>query len=318
MQLMIKPTLACQFKCDFCSAACYKQTSIRKTTPELLANIKKIDPDNIIITGGDPLMLDPSFFYDLLAINSTITLSLTTNLWDFYCNPAKWIELLKNQRVMVCTSFQYGSRRKKPDGTPFLESDFIKIITKFKQLVGYSPEFIAVISEENEKYAIDHVKLAQKLGIRCKLNGMLPVGFSKEYYPKYKMLDIQFKIIDLGLEQYESNTLERKSGKCPNNIYSDCYKLNRSMILDENMKWRYSFCEDLVFNGPYYNSIDSINVQDTLKKNECIEGDKCYQCKLFRFCNNCRVQRLAAKYDKNYCKNMSKYIQKLQKYGYCI
>ena len=61
---------------------------------------------------------------------------------------------------MVCTSFQYGSRRKKPDGTPFLESDFIKIITKFKQLVGYSPEFIAVISEENEKYAIDHVKLA--------------------------------------------------------------------------------------------------------------------------------------------------------------
>lgn len=71
----------------------------------LLSCIKKINPDDVILTGGDPLLVDPSFYEDILHINNTITLSFTTNLWDFYINPLKWIKLFKNSRVNVGTSF---------------------------------------------------------------------------------------------------------------------------------------------------------------------------------------------------------------------
>lgn len=318
MQLMIKPTLACQFKCDFCSAACYKQTNLTQLPNKLKNDIQHLDPENIIVTGGDPLMLSPQFFFDLLSINNKITLSLTTNLWDFKLNPSKWISLFANDRVMVCTSFQYGNRRKKPDGTTYTEQEFINVEKLFQTQIGYVPEFISVISKENEANAIQHVLLAKQLGTKCKLNGILPIGYSDEYYPRYKMLDIQFKIIDLGLEEFESNTLERKSGKCPINIHQDCYKLNRSIVIDENGKYRYSFCEDLAFDKPCFSDINEIDTTDKLMLSECIEGEKCFQCELFRFCNSCRVHRIAAKNDISYCKNMSKYKQRLRQYGYCI
>lgn len=321
MQLMIKPSLNCQFKCDFCSAnkLCQSNVTDKDFNIEKYINtIRDLNPDDIIITGGDPLLLPIDFFNTLLSINDKITLSLTTNLWDFYIHPDKWVDLFKNPRVGICTSFQYGDRRKKPDGTPYTEEDFIKVETKFNELIGYTPNFIAVISKENEDRALDHVYLAKRLGTECKLNGMLPVGLSTEYYPRYKMVDLYCKIVDLGLEQYESNTKERFSGKCPYNTEDNCFKYNRSMIIDINGNIKFSYCEDLVFTETSFNSLSEISTEDKNINNELISETKCLSCELYRFCNGCKVHRMYAKSDSNYCGNMTKYISKLKKYGFKI
>lgn len=315
MHLMLKPSLKCNFKCDFCSAAFFHQKNQETVTDSLKDAIKKLNPQDIIITGGDPLMLEPQYFYDLLSINDTLTLSLTSNLWNFYQNPDKWVELFKNPRVGVCTSFQYGDRRKIPSGEPYTEELFKTIMKLFKDKVGYTPRFISIISKENESKALDHVYLAKELGTSCKLNGMLPLGKSSEYYPRYKMVEIYLKIIDLGLEEYEDNCYERHQGTCPFDTSNYCSKMNRSLIIKPNGDFRYGYCEDSI---PYlsYDHIEDIPLENDIPINDLINPNKCLSCNLYRFCNNCKLHRRFANMDTNYCQNMSKYEYILQDKGF--
>lgn len=317
-QLMLKPTVKCNFTCSFCSAAKLCQKDQTVVDDKLREAIKKIDPDNIIITGGDPLMLPVKYFYDLLAINDKITLSLTSNLWDFYLHPDKWTELFKNERVGICTSFQYGDGRRLPDGKPYTEELFRKVMALFKEKVGKVPPFIAVISKENEDRAIDHVLLAKELGTTCKLNGLLPLGRSEEYYPRYKMMDIYLKILDMGLEEYEDNTFDRAKGNCPFNIDHQCFKHNRAIRIDKDGNYQYGYCEDLVYNGVItFDSVEDISEKDDIL-NDLINPEKCPYCPLFRFCNNCKLHRDIAKTDKDYCNQMNKYSYILEDRGFKI
>ena len=314
MQLMIKPLKHCQFKCDFCSAyrCCLDDTDLAR---EKIANVvKQLQPNNVIITGGEPLLLTPSYYESLLNINSQITFSITTNLWDFYLYPEKWKHILQNERIKVITSFQYGDKRRKSDGTPYTENDFIKVLQKFNSEIGYTPSFIAVISNENCKYALDHVNLAKKLGITCKLNSQLPFGKSDEYYPRYELFKLYFKIIDAGLSQYEDNISNFKYGKCPFNLNSQCKQYTRSAIVVNN-KVKYSYCEDLLQLGYYVDDMQNIdNIHDMLHTKPITKN--CYSCKLYSICNACYVNKYCAKYDKNYCQNMKQIEKNLIQYGF--
>lgn len=308
---MIKPTLACQFKCDFCSAAKYKSS---KNLQSFLTEIRKINPDDVIITGGDPLLVDVLFFHDILAINSSITISITTNLWDFYLHPKKWIDLFKNPRVGVTTSFQYGQLRKKPDGTPFSENDFIKIQQLFLKYIGYTPTFISVISNENKHLAIKHVLLAKRLNTMCKINAMLPLGKSTDYFPRYELLKIYIDIIKNGLEKYEANTLNRSFGNCPFNINDRCQKFNIA-IRNINNGFLYNCCEDLLYMniGNSFDITDVACAKSTLREN-------CVQCKMNRICNGCLLHNfILSKYiSKNYCLNMNMLYSDLKRYNFKI
>lgn len=100
----------------------------------------------------------------------------------------------------------------------------------FASKIGYVPSFISVISEENEKQALDHVMLAKKLGTVCKLNNVMPFGKSVSYYSRAKMLELYCNILDLGLAEYESNTTMLKRGSCPFNTCSKCAISNRAVM----------------------------------------------------------------------------------------
>ena len=310
---MIKPLKKCQFKCDFCSAQNCIADDSDLAREKLIQVIKQIHPDNVIITGGEPLLLDPLYYEQLLSINDQVTFSITTNLWDFYLHPEKWKAILCNPRIKVMTSFQYGAKRRKPNGTSYAEDDFIKVVQKFKSVVGYSPSFIAVISNENCKYAIDHVLLAKELGITCKLNSQLPIGKSDEYYPRYELLKLYFKIIDLGLSEYEDNIAEWKHGRCPFNLQSQCRLHTRTVVVTNN-KLKYSYCEDLFQLG--YNVDDIGNITELHKTLHVQPITKdCYSCKLYSLCNSCYVNKYCAAFDKEYCQNMKKIENKLISYG---
>lgn len=302
MQLIIKPTSKCNFNCNFCSA---KLLNIKHSTnvPSVLKDyIKELNPSDLIITGGEPLMIPKEYYEELLSLGDW-NISLTSNLGIFYKNPDYWTPLLKNDRIGVITSFQYGNDRI--DGNDvYTEEQFIKVINLFEEKIGYKPNFITVISEENEDKALDHILLAKRLGIKCKLNGILPMGLSKSYYPRYKMMNLYIKIIEMGLEDYEINCSERHLGKCNFNTNLSCKDNIRACYVDFNNQLHKCFCEDLLaegFEGEYDNSY--IN-------------DKCLTCELCRLCNGCMKTRLSEKLDENHCQEMLKIKDKILEMGW--
>ena len=133
MDLIIKPTQACNFKCTFCSS-----TDIASSNKDLLdlnhvyRFIERFpDTRTIIVNGGDPLVVKPSYYQELIdyldRVDSHAIISMTSNLWDFYKRPEKWLPILRNPRVQVCTSFQYGDSRRITKSRVFKEEDFLKI-----------------------------------------------------------------------------------------------------------------------------------------------------------------------------------------------
>ena len=316
MELMLKPSLKCNFNCDFCSAGLFKQKDQPFVDEKLKSVINEINPDIIYVTGGDPLLLPLSYFDELLSINDKVTLSLTSNMLCFLNNPSKYVELFNNHRVDVSTSFQYGSRRKLATGEIYTEEMFRKVFNLFKEVTGKPLTFISIISKENEDKALDHVYLAKELDTSCKLNGMLPIGKSTEYYPRYKMIEIYLKIIELGLEKYEETVRTRKEGNCPFNTAHLCNSGNRSVIINQDGKYLYNFCEDLIMKNEYVDSLEKIDSCFNIDTKNLINNSKCLTCNLFNICNACTLHRQVAKNDKTYCENMKKYEDILEEKGF--
>lgn len=319
MFLLIKPTSKCNFNCNFCSAKNLHIKHSNKIPEKIKERIKVLNPDWIVITGGDPLMVSPDYYYELLSL-TTCEISLTTNLKGFYLNPDKWINLFKNPRISICTSFQYGTGRLWDKNTPYTEDLFKKVMLLFKEKVGYMPSFISVITRENETRALDHLYLAKELNTQCRLNGVFSFGASKEYYPRYKMVDLWLKIKELGLEKYymENNFFE--AGTCNLNTNLLCTSTIRACWLKEDNNLEYGTCEDLLVEG--YSKIPLEESKPIPKSEEIpyqdLINDKCLSCELCRFCNACKINRIMAKDCLNYCEEMLKRKDKILKSGWRI
>lgn len=215
MELIIKPTSQCNFGCAFCSAA-KLNIPRHQTIPDVLRNeIYAMRPTGIIITGGESLLTPRPYLEELLALDWQPTISLTSNLMLWYNNPEKYEWLLSHPRVGIITSFQYGTGRRFADGTVYTEDKFRAVLDKFKARVGYTPDFIYVVTSENEQYVEKACKLADEYGIMVKFSNCLPQGASTEYYPQYKLLQL---IIDLNKKGYRSASAslnDIKVRRCP-------------------------------------------------------------------------------------------------------
>ena len=53
MELIIKTTAKCNMACKFCAAANLKTIEQKKIDPRIIEIIKTIEPNGIIVTGGD-------------------------------------------------------------------------------------------------------------------------------------------------------------------------------------------------------------------------------------------------------------------------
>ena len=316
MELIIKPTGRCNFNCSFCSANLLNIKHNEHVPDKLKEIIKTLKPDDIIFTGGDPLMVSPSYYNEILSLGN-YTISLTSNLKDFYLNTQKWYDVLKNPRVNICTSFQYGNGRKWDKNTIYTEEMFINVMNKFNDTIGYMPPFIAIISEENENMALNHLLLAKKLNTKCKMNPLLPLGLSKEFYPLYKMIDIWMSIYEKNLEKYWDNDKQFIYGACNFNTNLLCESSIRSVWINDKEEIVYSNCEDCAVNG-YTIPLDKdkpeqkeiqINVNNIISK-------KCLCCPLFRLCNGCKSLRNINKMTENHCEEMLKRLDKIKKMGW--
>lgn len=318
--LIIKPTELCNFKCSFCSS---NQIADKHNQILNIELIKKFllnhDTGTIIVNGGDPLMVSPSYYFELLDFmqkhNIKAELSFTTNLWDFWLHPAKWVSLFRHPQVAIGTSFQYGDGRYKGDGSAFTDNDFIKIFYLFKELVGYKLSFIGVITEKTEPYILKTVQLAKTLGTICKLNPAVQSGKALHYYPLYKAYEQYYKIYQTGLAKYEFNTLEiakmlrKEHTICPYLI--DCYKTIRALAPNGTYHTCGSFNDDSKINLTLYNKTYNLEQypENEIQKDFFTLKNECLGCDYFMLCNHCKKRirdiKCANKVEEH-CKHMQR------------
>ena len=300
MDLIVKPTELCNFKCTFCSSS--KITENDNTAQlDLLKIFRFLDrfPDTqtIIVNGGDPLMMDPKYYMSIIEFldknNYPASISLTTNLWPFYKKPEKWLEVFQNPRVGIATSFQYGGGRLKGDFTEFTEEDFWKCSDAVLKYCGYRPGFIAVIVEENEDTVIKTVELAKKMDVVCKVNYAMASGEQSAPYVKGKMYKHYVDIWKAGLADWEHNTqtmmkkLKGHDTVCP--VNRDCDAGIRTLQPEGDYYSCGAFGDDMdkaidferEMAGEFFTPLREDLHLNNLKQS-------CFTCPMFQICNGCR------------------------------
>ena len=318
MQLIIKPTALCNFDCKFCSA--YKMDvlhSPKRVQDKIVELIEKMKPNTVIVTGGDPLMVDPEYYYHLHEV-CKCHISPTTNLKGFYKDPLKWKDLFNEDWFNVTTSFNYGDARMWDSTTVYDEKMFRDVMNVYAQYVHKClPMFIAVIDENNEKYALDHPRLAKELGTKCKINNAIAMGRQETSYPRYKLFQIYIDIIEAGLDPYEINCIDRRIMRCPFNIEGLCSSCIRSCYVDNAGKLHVFRCEDeMSFEGTEITSEEEIFQEPHTCSTAKVISNNCYSCELFRLCNGCRTNHRISNDDPNYCKEMHKLLPKIIETGW--
>lgn len=299
MDLIIKPTEVCNFKCSFCSSTKISAEHTTQLDLQTIFRFLKRYPNTktIIVNGGDPLMMAPAYYWRLIEHldehGYKATISLTTNLWPFYKNVKKWKALFMHPRVGVSTSFQYGNGRLKGDYSVFTEEDFWAVSDTMLAEIGYRPEFIAVITEENEDTVIQTVELAKRMGVVCKVNYAMASGDQDKPYLLAKIYERYLEVWKAGLADWEHNTqqmmirLQGKATICPQT--RSCDSNIRTIQPDGDYYSCGAFGDDkdkaidfeYEMNGGFSTPLtDDINLQ-SLKQS-------CFTCPMFEICNGCR------------------------------
>lgn len=305
MNLIIKPTQRCNFACKYCSSTDIAKSNTAHDDLELHKIFRFLDrypkTSQIIINGGDPLMMPPDYYFTLLdyieSNSLPTTLEFCSNLWDYYKKPKKWAKLFSHEKVNIGTSFNYGEERILPDGRILTESLFLDIIYKFKNEFGHFPPFVAVVTNENISRAIDNVRLAKELNVVCKLNFELNSGRAAGGVTLGKMYHIYLQIFKEGLSDFESNTdiIIKKikgieSNMCPHNRKCDegirnlqpesqsGYSYNSCGAFGDDQKYEINFEAEM--QGGFFTPLQSA-LEIQYQKEECLS------CPNFSFCNGC-------------------------------
>lgn len=298
-ELIVKISSVCDFACTFCSSPSLSPKMSDTLDIEMIYKYLEKYPntDTIIVNGGDPLMIKPDYYWDLIShldFNGyKANISLTTNLWNYYNNPNKWYDLFMENRVDISTSFQYGDGRRISKNRVFKEKDFLKISNMFLDDFGYRPDFISVIDESNAHTAIDNVRLAKHLNVECKLNYANASGRQGKPFPLSSMYEIYLEIFREDLHHWEYNTkqmVKRLSGKPTScQLLRDCDEHIRVLHPDG----KYFSCGAFADDKEYEIDFDLDNVlkvatplKDDINLNSL--KDECYGCPMFQICNGCK------------------------------
>lgn len=321
MEIIIKPTAACNFNCKFCSAAyCNIRHPSDNRVPEVIKDfIQKGEPRDVIITGGEPLMISPQYYYELHDI-CKCHVGITSNLKNFYLHPEEWEALFKEPWFTVATSFNYGDTRMWDENTVFTEEMFIKVMELYRERINeHIPTFLAVIDYSNENTVMDHIELAKRLGTTAKINGAFKVGRQSTIYPRYKMYQHYIRIIEAGLEQYEENCLERRIDKCPKCLGRACQSQIRCIGESTDGKLLVSICDEQFSMGHYLPEDKWFIPYGTcrLPQEEFIKPE-CAYCELFWLCNSCDNARRESKCVPEHCDEMKKLLPKLKEHEFVM
>ncbi len=300
MELILKPTESCNFKCTFCSSTDLVDDKSKKLELKKIYEFLERFPDTstIIVNGGDPLMMAPDYYWEIIDYldrnDLRSNLAFTTNLWGFYKNPKLWTELFNHSRVGVTTSFNYGNTRRITRDQVYTEDHFWAVSDLFLEKVGYRPSFISVITEENFDTAMDNVYLAKKMDVECKLNYAMASGAQGTSFLMGKIYKIYLRIISEGLSKWEYNSkqlLAKGLGPvttCPLN--RSCDETIRCLQPEGDYYSCGAFGDDKQFPIDYASEVLGSQKITPLRFQQDLAYMKeaCLTCPLFEICNGCK------------------------------
>ncbi len=300
MDLIVKPSQVCQFKCQYCSST--KLVDDEKTSlplQKIFDFLKRFpDTNTIIFNGGDPLVMPPAYYHDLIdhldEWDYPATISITTNLWGFWKNSIKWTPLFQNERVGVTTSFEFGYKRIKPDGDPYYVDEFLQIMHLFTKEIGYTPDFISVIDDDNWMEAAMNVRIAKQLGVENKLNYAMASGEQSKPFQLSRMYAVYISIYEEGLKFWEYNTkqmthrLTRSTTTCPQS--RKCDEQIRCLNPDGSYYSCGSFADDRIYDIPFEEEMQGQGLYTPLQSSTVNHAMKleCFSCPMFEICNGCK------------------------------
>lgn len=327
MDLIIKPTEKCNFKCTFCSSTSITDDKAKLLDLDYIFNFLKKYPNTntIIVNGGDPLVVPISYYWKLLDYieenNLRTNLSLTSNLYPFYLKPDKWTPLFLHPKVNVITSFQLDDSRLKHDNTPYTLDEFRNVQKLFKERIGYYLDFISVLTEENAHQAVDVIKVAKEFDVECKLNIAHSSGVQSKPFLQAKAYQIYLNLIELGLDKWEFNSkrmklaLMNRDTTCP--ISRKCDEGIRCLQPSGDYYSCGAFGDDreysIDFNREMTTEIKTTPLQDDYELFSM--NDWCAGCDLFDLCNGCRKtikEHKQHKLNEIHCIEMKKIGQKIK------
>lgn len=288
--------------------------------------------ERIIVNGGDPLMVNPSYYEqiinDIREHQLPTTLELCTNLWDWYIHPNKWDNLFRQEEVNIGTSFDYFGRMITPTAR-LTEEKFIKMMETFKESFGYTPSFVSVLSKESKEHTLKLVRLAKLLGVECKINPLLSSGRSEDSFTIGDAYNTYLDIYEAGLTNYEMNTKqmidqlkvpESKNLTCPQNRRCDEGIRN---LQPEKDGYEYGSCgafgDDRLYGIPFEEEMNG-NFFKPLQRSKELQYQKeeCFSCSNFNICNGCYkiVHDLkSADYVEQSCKRMKSFRTRVESLG---
>lgn len=310
MLMIVRVTSRCNFKCDFCSASRLTEHQTL-SVDAILRAIETYRPRSVTFEGGDPLVLPPSYYEELFSkIPKGIEIAMTTNLWNWYKNPENW-DVLKRYDVHVCTSFQYGRKRKITDSRPLTEDIFVDMVERWKERMNRPLSFIAVIDKDNRDTAIKTVKLAKRHKMMCKLNPCFVSGRATESYPWDKTLEMYAEIVESGLSYWEDNSYHiakmmlrnTNTQACP--FVTDC---EQSFVVLNPDGSVHHCSTDVRTNGA-----DS-SIIHFYDRDVPVVSTDCLTCPWYQYCNTCRVyrQEIRAIKTPEYCERVSNSLERIQ------
>lgn len=245
---------------------------------------------------------------------------ITTNLWDFYKRPYKWVDIFKDPIVDVCTSFQYGNQRRISKDRVFDQHTFVEIYNLYKRVVGKPLSFIYVVDNENATDVDRAIELAKQLGTTCKINGKFISGRSTENYRLADLYKIYQRIILRGDQDVEDNSCDIVAmiqGQSVNNccVATNCDQKFR--VVDSS--GIVSMCSINANNIDRESVIHTpFNLDDNITNDRRYQyvSSRCFDCIAYRFCNNCKVtvkglKQLTDKQLDDHCQSMKSTIETL-------
>ena len=326
MDLVVKPTSVCNFACTFCSSTkiADKEGSAEVSVDQIKRFLKRYPKTtSIIMNGGDPLMMDPEYYWEILKYieehNLPTELGMTTNLWDFYLHPEKWIDIFKHKNVCLCTSFNYGGTRRVSKDMEYTEELFLKVVDKYKEVIGEPPMFLAVVTEETEHLALDHLRLAKRLGTQCRLNPGVASGRLGKTFPLNKMYKIYIDAINENLHEYERNIWEiislcfNQGVGCP---YSPMCHRGIRVLQPDGYYSCPTFADESKYPIDFEKEMAGETINPYLDEGSRLFAikEECLTCIAFRHCNSCRkrIEDSAEQgLPEGYCSEMREHVTEL-------
>lgn len=292
MDLIIKPTNRCNFRCTYCARG-GQSTSTDMTVDDFKAffdTYKQYPIRTVIVNGGDPLMMPPSFYLSCieyaLKYHPDCIFSFTSNMWDFYKNPDKWKPIITHRNVGFITSFQLDNSRRLSDRTVFDINLFDNVQQAYYQVTGKYLDFISVLNDRNCDRYLDVIEIARKYDVVCKLNPEVQSGYGKSF-SYAKMISIYLDLIDKNLDKYEYNCRQlndivyrnkRVANICP--FCTHCERGIRCIGPDLHVH----YCSSLNDDQDRFQNVSQWPSTYFYLKSECLS------CPYFEICNGCKKQ----------------------------